>query len=394
MSKIIRLWDRSRTVADWRCPRERYYRYEWGGRGIVAGNTSLELMLGILVHDGLAALANGIDIDYIAATQGAMMRSNLLDQEGNPGTPEDVIFACEQGALVEGLLRGFEKHMWPTFQRDYTIALIEQELELERDGMVFMSKPDLVLKHNETGELWYVEYKTTSSKQDKWVNQWSTAVQLHSTIRAIEAHLSEKVAGVIVQGLYKGYESYGKQSSPFCYAYRRYGNPPFTKTETKYEYSAGFKKFPSWELDGGVKEWVENMPEHVLTDQFPQSPPIYVKDDLIESFFTQRTLREKEIQFGLKCFESCEEEEAKKSVLEVFFPQKFDSCMPGWGRPCEYSRICHGEVSDPLRLGYELRQSHHAAEMEQHEKAEAEEERLGLSTGRAKGAGSGEEPQL
>src|SRR5205814_10201562 len=149
-------------------------------------------------------------------------------------------------------------------------------LELERDGMIFMSKPDLVLRHKESGELWYVEYKTTSSKQDKWVNQWGTAVQLHSSIRAIEAALSEKVVGVIVQGLYKGYEAYGKQSSPFCYAYRRQGNPPFTKTETRYEYAPGFKRSPVWQLDGGVRAWVESMPEEVLTNQFPQSPPIYV----------------------------------------------------------------------------------------------------------------------
>lgn len=372
----LRLYDRSRVTTDWTCPRKRYWQYEYDGKGIVSGNTHLELWMGTTVHDGLAAIAaqhqsGEVNIDEIATGARKQMYDSLMG-DSEAFLQDEYNFACEQGALVEGLLRGFYRAVWPRLMAQYPdIRLVESEMQFDHDGLRFMSKPDLVLGDPE-GNLWYLEYKTTSSKKEGWVNSWATAVQLHSTIRAIEATVNEKVTGVIVQGLYKGYESYGKQSSPFCYSYQRKGSPPFSQDEVQYEYKAGFKRYPTWELPGGVKAWVEGMPDHILGDQFPQTPPIFVNDDLVDRFFEQRNWREQEIKLAMQMIGVLDDPAASVNVLDTAFPQRFDQCHPYFGKPCAYLKLCHGHCEDPLKEGFEYRIPHHEAELQaQSEKTDA-----------------------
>jgi hypothetical protein len=361
----LRLYSKSGVQMDWTCPRKRFWAYEYQGRGIGTGNTHLELFLGQVLHDGLSAIAHMhqagvVDIDLIATTAKEQMITSLMG--GGTGMQEEFDFANEQAALVEGLLRGFYKQVWPILMKQYpVIKVVEQKMLFKHDGLGFMAIPDLVVADAE-GNNWYVEYKSTSSKKEGWINSWNTAIQLHSTIKAIESQIGEAVTGVIVQGLYKGFESYGKQSSPFCYAYRRNGNPPFSETETIYEYRPGFKRVPTWELEGGVKAWVESMPDHVLAEQFPQTPPIFVKDDMINSFFEQRKWREKEIELAVTMM-SQSDEESQKGLRDVAFPQRFDQCDPFFGKSCAYKKLCHGPQGvDPLTNGFEWRDEEHLEE--------------------------------
>lgn len=375
MSKTIWLTDRSRTTTDWTCPRKRYLNYHLSGTGVVPPNLQHELFLGTVLHDGLAGIATatqlhgigGVDIDNIASVASKGVLDVLMDLAG--GDDAQFNFAREQAALVEGLLRGFYRFAWPSLLDRYPIIIaIEQEMTYPlHEGILFMSRPDLVLSDRE-GNWIYVEYKSTSSKQEAWANQWNTAVQVHSTIRAIEHTLGKAPSSVIVQGLYKGYVSYGKQNSPFCYAYHRQGTPPFSYPETIYEYRSGFKRFPSWELEGGTKVWADNMPDQMLQDQFPQTPPIYIKPDLVDAFFQQRLLREVEISQALQMIEDEDMPmDNRKQFLNGFFPQRFDQCNPGFGKSCGYRQLCHGGVTDPLSLGWLPREPHHTPEMEQFE---------------------------
>lgn len=365
----LRLYDRSRVTTDWQCPRKRYWQYEYGQKGIVGGSSNLELFLGTTVHDALAAIAyqhiaGTVNIDEIADTaREAVIRS--LAPQGDAYLEEEIAFAREQGALVEGLIRGFYRSAWPRLMAAYPdIRCVEQELIYDHDGLRFMAKPDIVVADPE-GNLWYIEYKTTSSKKEGWINSWNTAIQLHSSVRAIETSLGEKVTGVIVQGLYKGYESYGKQSSPFCYAYQRKGNPPFTEDATAYEYKAGFKRYPTWEMAGGVRQWIAGMPDTTLADQFPVTPPIFVKDDLVDAFFSQRNWREHEIDLAMQAIRYLDADSTAR-LLDVAFPQKFDQCVSFWGSKCTYTKLCHGYVGEPLREGFEYRIPHHSTEADAH----------------------------
>lgn len=348
---------RPRAETDWKCPRKRYWNYEYAGQGIVTTNTSIELLMGTVVHDGLAAIARGLDIDEIAAAAYQQMVDSLTKPLEDSNDANE--FVHEQATLVEGLVRGFYRSTWPYLKVQYPeILAVEQDMIYNLEsGYKFPAKPDLVVR-NEHGEVFYIEYKTTSNKKDNWIQSWNYAVQVHATTKAIEEYVGEPVTAIIVQGLYKGYESYGKQNSPFCYTYYRAGQPPFSSDEFLYEYKAGYKKRPVWEMRGGCKEWVAGMPEHILAEQFPQTPPIYPNRELIDKFFIQREVREIEIAQAIDLI-SGTTEEAKQNVLDVVFPQKFDQCSPSFGYGCPYKEICHGNIPEPLSRGWILRDISH-----------------------------------
>ena len=358
------LYSRSAVVQDWKCPRARFWNYEYLGRGISPATTALELFLGITMHDGLAALAHGLDIDAIVDAAKSQLRGTLLANT-LPDDHEAQYFAEEQCALVEGLLRGYYKQVWPGFCKQYPeIVLVEQEVTYQHDYLTFMAKPDLVVRDTE-GCLWYIEYKTTSTNKEQWINSWATAVQLHSSVRAVESFLGEKVTGVVVQGLYKGYVSYDKQQSPFCYGNHKPAEPPFIKAVWSYDWRAGLKKYPIWLKPGGVKEWVDNMPEGMLSQQFPQVPPIFINDSLVDTFFRQTARRELDIRAARINIEH--NPENAQQILDEEFPQHFENCSPSFGRSCSYLKLCHGNVENPLNHGFDLRTSHHEQERRQHD---------------------------
>jgi hypothetical protein len=360
-------YSQSSVGTDWDCARKRYLSGEYGGTGLTINETSLPLFIGEVLHAGLAGIAHGLDIDELASTAITQIKDTLLAAEYV--TPEEETYASEQAALVEGLLRGFHRHVWPRLRADYEIVSVEgerifrhnEEGKADPNGrFVFMAKPDLIVRDKE-GCLWYVEYKSTSSNKEAWTNSWASAIQLHSGVRAVEQSLGEAVTGVIVQGLYKGYVASGKSTSPFCYAYFKAGDPPFTKDRWSYAYVAGYKKYPVWEREGGVKRWVEEMPEAVLAEQFPQVPPIFVNDEMVDAFFRQRALREGAIaDAGIALREGAEDGgDLERMILDHAFQQNFSKCSPSFGYGCSFQRICHGPKQDPLSMGYQLRDTSH-----------------------------------
>lgn len=371
----MRYTDRSRIVKDWTCPRARYIGYELFGRGIAPDVTSLELWLGIAIHDALAEIAiqqrdkGDVDIDGIATAAQRQVYDSLSAVPVGEVPDEDTrTFASEQACMVEGMLRGFYRHTWPQMMRRYVkIIAVEKECALLlAENLTFMSKPDLVVEDAD-GNWWYIEYKSTSSKKSQWIDSWNTAVQVHSGIRAVEATLGHEVTGVVVQGLYKGYESYGRQNSPFCYAYVRAGNPPFTQDQVRYDYAAGFRRQPVWERSGGVRLWVSEMPDEILADQFPATPPIFVKEELVNAFLAQTTIREMDIAQTMHLLANPGargEDVTEESLINATFPQHFEACQPAWGRGCSFKRLCHGRVDNPLEQGYVLREPHHQPEAE------------------------------
>lgn len=366
LTKGIILYDRSRVTTDWNCGKKRYWGYEYEGKGVSADALALELFLGTTFHDAAAVIATlqmrgeKIDIDLIADTAQQQVYQTLMGAWDGIDQPKWIEFCWEQGALLEGLIRAFYRDVWPALMTDYKVVAVEKEFVYRHnenglpdpDGMFqFMVKPDLLLEDHD-GNVVYFEYKTTSSKKDQWVNSWNTAIQLHSTCRAV-AQAGINIVGVVVQGVYKGYESYGKQSSPFCYGYARSANPPFVAGQVRYDYAAGFKRAPVWQMEGGVKKWVSDMPSELIGEQFPRTPVIFPKDDLVDKFFKQRAYREFEIN--------------KMGTIapDIVFQQNFAECTPAWGKPCSFRRLCHGQPDvNPLEKGYTWRVPHHDPEVE------------------------------
>ena len=374
------IWhSRASAESDWRCQRARYYLYNYEG-GIVKDNLTLPLFIGNCIHDGVAGIAtqsvlNGAaDIDTIATDANKLVYETLKEyyypEVEFPKESAEWLLAMEQSTLVEAVLRGFYRLSWPAIFAKYpnffkseteTIFPHDSCGKLNKKGpFVYKAKPDLVLA-GEDGLL-YFEIKSTSSKKPEWVTSWNYAPQVHGTAKAIEFTYGKDVLGTIIQGFYKGYSQYGKYSSVLVYGYAGKGNPPFTKVTYSPDYRAGLKRTPVWEMEGGVKMWIEKLPLETLSEQFPQTPLIPTNEGLAEDFFRQRAIREQDVKIEAAKIKEPSFKEFKQLSLDTFFPQSFSQCSPSFGSPCEFLNICHGTPQakeDPLNHGFAKRDREH-----------------------------------
>ena len=381
MTTVNNLIYHSRAVAeqDWECQRSRYWQYNYE-EGIRKDNLTLELFVGTVLHDALAGIAfqhtsGNVDIDKIATDSGQLVRDTLSDYyletiytkatEVPHNTPEWLTM-MEQSTLVEGLIRGFYKLRWPALIAEYPIVIAsERETifphdysgKLNKKGpFVYKAKPDLVLE-GEQGRI-YLELKSTGTKKVEWVNSWTSAIQIHGTAKAIEFTLGEPMLGTLVQGFYKGSEQYGKFSSIFCYGYVSKGVPPFNKTTYSADYRKGFTRTAVWEMEGGVKGWVERLSVETLSDQFLQTPLIFTNEEMAESFFRQRAIREESVKNTTVLLRSSDPIK-HQTLMDTTFPQSFSKCSAAWGKECQFKKLCHTIVEDPLASGFIPRDHSH-----------------------------------
>ena len=172
----------------------------------------------------------------------------------------------------------------------------------------------------------------------------------------------ETSTGTFVANGYASHNSqYGKYSSVLVYGYAGKGNPPFTKVTYSPDYRAGLKRTPVWEMEGGVKMWIEKLPLETLSEQFPQTPLIPTNEGLAQDFFRQRAIRENLVKTQLSGFKDFDPK-SREECLDTFFPQSFSQCSPSFGSPCEFLNICHGTPQakeDPLNHGFAKRDREH-----------------------------------
>lgn len=355
--RMPRYIERDRIEADWTCPRKRYWSTEYEGRGIAPASTSIEFALD-------SAIANAI---------GRFFRDEdpytRLSQDLDHLPVASGIERQEYLGLGLGLVHGYLKRIWPRWAQQYKVLGAEVECTLPIPGaeVEIMVRPDLVVEDNETGAIYYIEYKTSGAKGKPFIARWSQQAQIHVGVAALERKLQRPVAGVIIQGLLKGYAQRGTRYSPFCYVYSYAGRPGISSSdEICYEYHRGYERRPVWDLEGGIDWIIRDMPDDVLYRQFPATPPIAVRQNIIENFLKQQRFREAAIDL----WEYRKESADAPDMFEEIFPQHFTQCDPAVGHPCPFKDACFNPSvrRDPIGSGlYTWRVPHHEPESQQFE---------------------------
>ena len=388
------LVDRSRIETDWACARKRYWLTEYTDDldgpvhparpiGIVPSTPSPALAFGLTVHEGLEYQI----LEYTRGSHSGLspLRSRWVPSQENRCPPEEAglymmkghgnplseqakvwdTLTPDQQDTAQALIIGFFKTIWPRWMEQYEPMAVEQELEMEVDGVIFMMRPDLLLKDKQTGDIWYPDFKTFTS----WNNRkWDWGLQQQLTMLACEKALGVTLTGAWIQGLSKGSGRKGVLYHPLVYGYRHPGTPGVTDPTFGSKRRSGFERFHTWDYPyGGIEGWIDRLADkdpELLSKCYPQTAPLFLKKELMEEeIIPQVVAREKQIE-ALRLIHGATPDEHRKR-----FPMNINQCETGYGR-CSYFEACHVPAvhRHPLKGGgYKPRHPHHKAEQDIHE---------------------------
>ena len=350
--KPIYLQDRTSIEVDWTCEMMYYWYKLHNGIGLVPVNEPAYFRVGRELHDDLSQFAEGRSTAEVL-----MSLPSFAECEGDQLKLEPL---CRR----IGWIVAFGTYLWPLLIKDYEVVQVETELVFDRTPLWIPVKPDLILRSRKTGELIYIEYKTTGSTRPNFALHWPYAIQVHLGIAAVEEELGEKVAYGQIIGLYKGIEQKGKLRHPYVWAYTN----PDTNQWT-HEWKSGWDLRSIWDYPGGAVDWAHTLgkPDDldtslgVMRDQFVFSHPVFKDDRMLKNLVQQRIKRGAELE-ELKRLIATD----PTFVPEHHFDQRTIHCKPVMGSECSYKEACFNWSvnQDPIGSGlYAKRIPHHDIEI-------------------------------
>jgi hypothetical protein len=359
----------SRSRTDVRCRRERFYSTEYGGHGITSAQGGAPLELGIVVHDAITtAIIERRPAKTAAAEAQAKMEKSVKDNmmQGDE--------AFDLPVMAAAMVYGFLTRVWPGYAEAYDIVIVEDACTWTGPaGIVWYARPDILLRRKVDDTLWYLELKTTGLDPSRFCRIWGHKTQMHLGARCVEATIGEPVEGVIVQGLWKGTKYKGATRSKMLGGYCRQAIGAVGKTVWRVEHAGGFTYRTALEYDGGITAWIDALPNEVVAEYFPCTPPITPDPEYLDNYVAQRTYRETEIaQWHADMDELERAVEAgviTEEVYEARFNQSLNEVWPQENNACEnemtgfrcsFYEVCWSRMvnRDPIGSGlFKLRES-------------------------------------
>lgn len=286
--------DRSRIEAGQHCPRYRYWHYHYRGRGIEAAAEippPWALLTGTWTHEGIALIINCTMSGQLAAIHASNIYTSTMmdlfkgvpDGEVREGLLRDL---KEQTQLVKALVYGWAVSIYPAYLEQYEPVGVEQEeaitFHVGEDEVTLLTRTDLLSKFKGGDNHVIHNFKTVSSADKTWRQQWRYDQQTLTEFFAVENRIGKQVTGTIIQGLVKGRRSEYPEgsgiwhhSSPLVWLWYRGGEPPMTADEFYGRYAwrcsephmtAG--KRPK-ECPGGVDHRLSGVHKEAAEDVYP-----------------------------------------------------------------------------------------------------------------------------
>lgn len=353
-NRVIYLEDRSGAETDDQCGMKYWWNRKEGGKGLVPAQEEFALMVGRETHNDLAAVANMEDISpesiQLVINE---LTSALTEEDKNDQKKMEILYRRL------GWLAGFALYVEPTIRATYDNVGVEDELILAREPLWVPFTPDRILRNRLTGRLEYREYKTTISSNQKWMQSWAFAIQLHIALAGINEELDEKCHFAQIMGLMKGYQSSSDHRWVHPYVWGYY-NASSSKWSCEYQRGNDWVPMPVWEYPGGVVKWVQFCGEEIARTQFPHSPPVFLDERMLSGWIRRRLHRQQQIN----CIEQiCQENPVSRGN---WFEMRTSRCRPGFGDQCPYLKLCWNaeDNANPMRSGdYIVREPHHDVEI-------------------------------
>jgi hypothetical protein len=170
--------DRSRTLTYQKCPRARWWEYEYLRRGLAPLRLSIPLAVGTYVHVGLGVLLEQArderPVDIEEAVQAAHNGyRELIDNRGI--AIEDnrhmAFTFSEQKAMIEALIRIYALRKLPQLKAQYRVVETEREdllhigwatINRTDESLIWMARADGLLEEISSGDLYLMSFKTAA----------------------------------------------------------------------------------------------------------------------------------------------------------------------------------------------------------------------------------------
>jgi hypothetical protein len=384
----LRVSDRSRYEEYFKCPRKRYWAYEYGGRGIQGVGKNEDLAFGAGVHNGMEELILTGDMDL------ALKRLEVEIADCTGETADGYSKYDEWYALGRGMLELFNAKLLPETKETFEIKDTELEIVLElTDNLIWMTRIDghlhRLLKGNDLPYVW--EYKTSATNYaSELINSAQHNFQFLMEAAALQEHYAKQDKTIYVGGtqlvvLLKGQKTWAtdaekkrgisgqRRISPFTYAYFK-GDPfadPSAGCDWWPKYKAGWTRLPVW-VYPGIERWYSKEfffdPEHgsreYLDGLIFEPPPISLDRKQFENLKAQIIAIEDQIAAGADLAMQANVHQDK--ILDHYFPQNFLNCHKDGGfnkKDCPFVGVCHeGEDPNPDGGIYQWREPNHPFE--------------------------------
>ena len=189
--------DRSRFITYFKCPFKRFLTNHYLGMGITRRGLSIPLATGTHTHHAIELILNIVkDTGDLPRTDEVRDIIDLVNSEYKQEVAECSFIGLqdneridhivnEQTTLISGLIWAWAVAVLPPFLERFVVLHIEQEMErisgctcglanigevkdhVGRDcnGVVIMTRPDIVAEVIDTGSIAYIEIKTGSKNQ-------------------------------------------------------------------------------------------------------------------------------------------------------------------------------------------------------------------------------------
>lgn len=351
------LVDRTRCEVDNRCKRERYWNFEYLGRGITPARMGEALAIGIAYHDAITLVDPAQALITAEQYMRGWCKDNMIQDP----------FRLELPLLAAGMAYAFTSRVLKTALETRTVFGVEVECHFDRGKIRFMTKPDLILE-DKNGDLEYWESKSVGTNTSTFCKVWEHKIQTHMGALAVQETLGRDIEKIVIQGAFKGGKYKGSFRSRLLGGYSRSDIGMPTKFSTKFK--KGYGWFLANEHPEGQMGWIDSLPSDVFSEQFPYVPPQAPNIKFMDRWVTQRVRREEEILDARGLVSPAPDgafRTAQEEALDRVFPQNDDACVGPFGTKCSFYECCWNKTvgKDPIGSGmFKLREPHHQPEVE------------------------------
>lgn len=287
--------DRSRIEAGQKCPRYRYWHYHYKGQGIQAAREippPWALLTGTWTHWGIEHILNGMS-PADAAIHAAGLYTTEMVKLFTPIPEGEVLEGLirdrmEQTQLVKAMVYAWGVSQYPAYLDQYEPAAdgVEQEetitFHVGEDEVTLLTRTDLLSRYKGGDNHVIHNFKTVSSADKTWREQWRYDQQTLTEFIAVENRIGKQIVGTIIQGLIKGRRAEYPEgsgiwhhSSPLVWLWYRQGEPPMTADEFYGRYAWTCKEphmtagKRSKECPGGVSHRLSGVHKAAAEDVYP-----------------------------------------------------------------------------------------------------------------------------